>query len=1039
MTFPRAHRGVAASFFFLVTASLAGCNISQEIRNIIGAILVGNGGDGCVAGCVEDCGGCDCTSCDCDCACDCAGCDGCEILPIPGGFAGAHPGARIANAAQVRVTDGALDFVGGQIPTLIGAVPDVPLPYFPLDINNDGMPEGTIRLELRNTDVLTPTTTQCNGNYANSLGTNQACVRARLDVNYRTCAYSPDPVQQATNCNDGADSLTITQTVPVIGTVTCNVTLNSEGIIADAHDNLPIEADIAIVNESVGPYAGYSRFVILDAEVVTNAALEPQDVAVDCGASEGTINTFIQAASPIDCIEGRQFDCGSAQGCAPFTNNQTCRECNFGVVSGQNCIGLGGGWGACEAPCDLDQAVWITLRDFAAEDDDDASMGNELGAEVADDVDDLIDDILDDLLQDPETLIDDGQLCKIATEASDCPAGTTFMDGDSGDAETQRGICAINGTGDPVDNDPPPRCLGPLLGLEGRVNLGGLLASISPGINAVVDFLFAAGGPGVTAGNGYNVNLFGGLENLSHDNCVPQLAPGDPGHVVNPMGTIPQVSVFQNSTRPSGTPFDVGLAVSEEFVNYALYRVWDAGMLCLTVTSSLSGQLSPETLSPLLFASSVNRFLFPLSTGGSYLGLAIRPQQPPIVTTETIADPTEPADDLMAVTISLPALELDFLFWTQDRYTRLTTIRTDLDVTLTLDVVANGANDELALKIGSIAFSNASFRNASTLMTTAELESDVASTLNSVAPLIAGGLAGSIPPIALEELVNSALVLPDAGGGPGTPLPLRIDFGADSFLPFEETGGHPFIGVFLDLVSPPVGGGLVMRAETTVEVTSLTMPEDRSAFAVETLGEGALPRLEIAMDAQGPSGVEYEYSYRTTFTGWSAWSRSKYAIIEDASLVLQQHQKVFARARVVGADQSTDYSSATADFTIDVTEPVIQVTSTPSGEGTLEAYDYVYGTDLEYRVDGGAWRAIAPGSTSLGPITDATVVEVRDGSGNVSANNKLRGRGDPDAAVGGCGCATAGTSEPASTPAFSLSLVVLALALGRRRLRNMRR
>ena len=63
------------------------------------------------------------------------------------------------------------------------------------------------------------------------------------------------------------------------------------------------------------------------------------------------------------------------------------------------------------------------------------------------------------------------------------------------------------------------------------------------------------------------------------------------------------------------------------------------------------------------------------------------------------------------------------------------------------------------------------------------------------------------------------------------------------------------------------------------------------------------------------------------------------------------------------------------------------------------------------------------------------MIEVRDGSGNVNSNVKLRGRGDPDAAVGGCGCAAPGSSPASSAPTILLSLVAFGLTVLRRRRR----
>jgi MYXO-CTERM domain-containing protein len=847
-----------------------------------------------------------------------------------------------------------------------------PLPYFPLDIDGNGTPETALRIELRNPDISAPAPSACDGNFANGLGNDHACIRAFFNVNYRTCTYSADPAQQAANCNDGSDTFTFSQEFSGIG-VTCNVGLNSDN---GSNQNLPIRADLAIINESTGPYAGYSRITLLDAELVTNSALERSDVSVSCN-NEGVLDAAVATIS-----------CGAI-------------GCLFGC-----------------SPCSVQALITQTMNDFAAEDGDTAG----------DDIDDLLDDVLDDLLQDYSqgatgtTLVDNGQVCYLASSSASCPAGTTFV--------ASRQTCTINSA--PGASAAVKRCVSPLLGFEGRVNIGSLLASISPGLSAVVDFMFVAGGDGVTAGAGHNINLFGGMENLSHDNCVPQLVAGDPGFVENPnVSGLPQVSLFQNSVRPgTGTPFHVGAAVSEEFVNYALFKMWDSGLLCLTVTSAIDGALSPDAIGALLFGPSLPRFLFPLGSSSSYLALGIRPQQPPSVAIENIADASEEGDEVMLITITLPRLEIDFMFWTQDRYTRISTVQTDLQVGLTLDIVPGANGDELKLALGEIDFQNGAWLNSSTLLSESELSRNPGDTLGGVAGPIAAGLASAIPNIALEELINSAL----AGGVGGLQLPIRIDFSGDSFMPFEEAGGHPFLGVFFNLVTAQ-GGGLTQRPETTVEVTSVTIPEDHTAFAAATLGEGPLPRIEIAMDATGPEGAEYEFSYRTSLSGWSEWSRSKYAVIEHRGLVMQQRQRVYARARIVGAEMGTDFSSAQADYVIDVTPPEMQVTATSNGNVELQAYDLVYHDDLEYRVNGGAWTSVGNGTVDLGNIGADANVEVRDPSGNVNGNQKLRGRGDPDAAVGGCGCATAGDTSGSSVPAAMLSLAMLGLVIARRRRR----
>src|SRR5690606_30327258 len=119
----------------------------------------------------------------------------------------------------------------------------------------------------------------------------------------------------------------------------------------------------------------------------------------------------------------------------------------------------------------------------------------------------VIDKTLSGMLVDVSGNLTDGngpwRMCQAAAVASDCPAGSTFVGKTGGNAA----YCQITGA-------PARECVSAVLGMQGRTGAGGALASVSPGLSAVVDFLIAAAGPSRAENGGFNVDLMGGFENL---------------------------------------------------------------------------------------------------------------------------------------------------------------------------------------------------------------------------------------------------------------------------------------------------------------------------------------------------------------------------------------------------------------------------------------------------------------------------------------------------------------------------------------------
>ncbi len=611
--------------------------------------------------------------------------------------------------------------------------------------------------------------------------------------------------------------------------------------------------------------------------------------------------------------------------------------------------------------------------------------------------------------------MDNGGICarSASGEVSGCPGGSASAVVDA------RGLCLVR-NGD--------ECIQNLEGAQGRLDLTAIFATFAARAEPVFDFLLA--GYGGLTGNlgGLNYQLAGGLEGLATTDCVPVMPREDWPELPD---DLELAEVLRENAQPrTGREPHVMVGISERYLNYALFHLWRSGALCAEVGTALDQILSGSALSLLFLTDHAHELVaFPEPASASAVGIGLRPQTPPVLAFRD-SDPSTPE---RLVEVTLADLAMDVYLWAQDRYVRLFTFVSDLRVGLDLAVADNAivVDTEGGL---DLTFDHARVENAELIVSDHDL---VVSGFESVMRIGVRGVAGAIPPIPLDDLL-SGVALPN-----GTPLPVGIALESDSVDPFVQGSGasaERFLGIFLDLTAAPSVDPLTARAETSVEVTALTLPEDRRGFAVASFGEGPRPRVEIRMDARGHDGARFEYSYRLASGAWSPWSASAYAIVEDEALFLQQWHTVEARARIAGSRYSTDLSAASASFRVDVEPPSIEAYETEDGV-ELRAFDLV--SDLRelterHREPGGAFTAWAPldeGRARLPGASSEVEIEVRDGSGNVaSTQHALRGAPAP-AATGGCsGCAAAGAG--ASAP-VELASILLALApLGRRRARR---
>jgi hypothetical protein len=120
------------------------------------------------------------------------------------------------------------------------------------------------------------------------------------------------------------------------------------------------------------------------------------------------------------------------------------------------------------------------------------------------------------------------------------------------------------------------------------------------------------------------------------------------------------------------SPYDVGLVVSDDFVNQALYAVWRGGLLCVD-GDTLAGADLPITLDTDLLGLLIGDVFDPLFPEPEPIGLALLPTTPPIL------DPGQPP-----IGVHVEDLQLDLFATVDGRTARLTGVALDVDAGLGL-------------------------------------------------------------------------------------------------------------------------------------------------------------------------------------------------------------------------------------------------------------------------------------------------------------------------------------------------------------------
>lgn len=570
------------------------------------------------------------------------------------------------------------------------------------------------------------------------------------------------------------------------------------------------------------------------------------------------------------------------------------------------------------------------------------------------------------------------------------------------------------------------------LGIEGKLDIGSLLAGISPGTQAKLEARVLPGGYVHMQNGGLSLGVVTGINADSNPatrtgaaasepvSCVPALPPPNLGATGLPL-TPRQSYRLDVAEQFDGVPdpqADVAIGLSETMLDLAGHHLVTSGALCLGVGTAFVPQLNVGTIS--IFVRSLGEI--GSTTGTDPLLLVTRPQR---AIDFSIGDNTAASP---ALTIGLDHLEVDFYAFAYERYVRVFTLDLSLNVGVNLDIDETSGTPMLSPMLLGIDANNVTIKVLNSEFVRenpADLEALLPSVFSLVTPLLGDLPAIAIPSFAGIKVKNLSIK--------------HVTTNQDDFLAINGELDPTSI------LTPALAAPAAARSTATARLTGVTTPAaERIRGALLKQADGALPRVTFDVDHTDAAGRELEWSYRLDNGLWRNWSSASPLVIEDAAFAWQGKYKVGLKSRVKG-DGHTVSTVSTFPVVIDSVAPRILTEQARLDGDTyqLSAVDVVSGRALQYaygapgKAPASAWTAGATMAITedtvaqYGDDDGQLVVHVKDELGNTATAQVAPFHGT--ASKAGCAC------DSRTTPSSGTLLLVLAvgfLVLRKRPLRT---
>jgi len=596
------------------------------------------------------------------------------------------------------------------------------------------------------------------------------------------------------------------------------------------------------------------------------------------------------------------------------------------------------------------------------------------------------------------------------------------------------------------------------LGLVGMMDVGNLLAGLSPNTKALMEARVTPGGYVHLNANGMSLGVITGI-NADRDPstrtpgltsepalCVPPLPAPKLGAAPTslpptPRGTfrLDAANAFNGAPDPAS---DVAVGISETTLDLAGHHLVTSGALCLGVGTSFVKQLSVGTIS-LLVPSLGDLTSY---RGNDPLLLVTRPQR---ALDFTIGDNTTASP---ALTIGIDHMEVDFYAFLYERYVRAFTLDLTMNVGVNLEFEQT-AGQPAKIKPTLVGISanqvkitvlNSEFVKESP----ADLEAVLPSVFSLVTPLLGNLPEITVPPFAGFQLDN--LSIQHVTTSQDDFLAINASLGASTLMR-QIAGRDPLMSsavTAMDVAIPAPQPPSTARARLA---GVMTPTPDRIRGALRHEADGALPRVTFDVDAHDAAGQPIEWSYQLDGGMWRPWRGGSPLVIEDQAFAWQGKYTIGLKSRVAG-DYHTVSEPIDFPVIIDSVSPKISTDKAAWNGDTYEipAFDIVSGQALQYAFGKpgspspqSAWSSGGTPGGTIELTRDAAdayqgydgqvAVFVKDEAGNTSIALVAPLHGQ--AVDAGCACSTHGTPSAGS---LLLLVVVVGLIFRPRRPRRNR-
>jgi hypothetical protein len=570
-------------------------------------------------------------------------------------------------------------------------------------------------------------------------------------------------------------------------------------------------------------------------------------------------------------------------------------------------------------------------------------------------------------------------------------------------------------------------CVPTNLGIEGDMMLGQVIGDFSQNPDSRVHTMVKAADH-AEVDTGLSLGMRIGSQPDAFGRCVPIVEADRPS-----FQPVPPSPELLTDARPDGEPFMVGIGMHKRSIEHILWSTWGGGALCMQVDGNDVSQLSASSLWVLL--PSIKE----LADRNSMVYLQIAPQVAPSVklgaNTVTADGDTYTIDDPL-MTVDWRDLDLHFYIFTNERFARVFSLRTDL--LLPIALAADGQGSVIPM-LGDLEGAVTNVRPLRTEL----LKEDTQALIDLIPTLM--GLA--LP--SLADSLSQPFDLPEFMG-------LQVALDQEDITSVDS---NTMVALFADLIPAPTQAYSML-----IGTTILGAEVDVSDWT----GSG-IPRptatVDLAADlpsyANPEMSTDVEYSYRVDGGIWSMYRRSERLEIRDPMLVLEGRHRIEVRARFRDAPETTELEPAETHVTVDYSAPELTI-ERDAETVSLAAWDTVDATkDLMFRyrivdgIDQSEWTPWTSRDTidlkQVGaPEHFRLVAQVKDRAGHVSEDEQnvvwetrsfegdtpsFDEQGDEPKA----GCQSAGGSSPVGAAGALLVLFGAALLFGRRSKKRLRK